>query len=129
MFSSKPPFHLTRMSKFPIVPNFPDDFTYPDVDYVPYPMSFIIDNNKKLINVTMGWNEVEGWIITLDINKLITSMRMMDSVILGQLEQEAYDGDWSQTNGPQYDTFEYEHNIGHICEKYSFPGNTNCAVL
>ena len=128
-FSAKPPFVMTGMSIRPIVLPFPKDFVYPDLDYVPYPMSFTFDEND--VNVTIGWSEAEGWIVRMDREKLFASLRTMDPVVLGELA----DDDWS--DGPQWESFEYtqpeqdkaDFSGKKICERLSYPGNHNCAVL
>ena len=119
-FSSEPPFRMLRMSKRPIVPDFPEGFVYPDIDYVPYPMSVSLDD--KYVNVSMGWQETEGWILTLDRKLLFAGLRNVTSVVLG----ETLEKDWSM--GIPHESFEYVHT-SKICEELSWPGNFNCAVL
>jgi hypothetical protein len=111
------------MSKRPIVLDMPKDFAYPDIDYVVYPMSTSLDD--KYVNVSMGWEDSEGWIVTLDRELLFAGLRDMTSVVLG----ETLEKDWSM--GIPHESFEYMHNAdtSRICEELSWPGNFNCAVL
>lgn len=83
-FSSKPPFVLTRFSKFPIVSKeMGEGWTYRfSMDYCIFPVSFRFD--EDYIYVSYGKNEKEGWVVKLDRKKLLANAVKAESVVLGE---------------------------------------------
>jgi hypothetical protein len=118
-FTAKPPFSMTSMSRWPIVPEtWTKGWTYADVDFVPFPTTFSFDD--AFVNVTLGWEEGEGRVLHLDRAALYASLRRMQPVVLG-----ASGDDWS--GGAPYDSFEYLPDGGNHC--WRFGGSANCASI
>jgi hypothetical protein len=151
-FSSKPPFHMLKMSKTPIVIDWPKDFVYQDIDYVPFPMSFTYSYNNTAsssspngngngngngddedkrdgtIDLALGWQESDGYILKLDMRTLYDSMRDMDPIVLGQSDEwtETIDG---KVNIP-WESFQYNAgSAGSYCEYNTDIHSHNCAVV
>ena len=83
-FCAKPPYRILKMSSKPIVhksmysgnwTNLP--LSYYHIDYVVFPMSFILDGNT--IYLTYGKQDSEGWMIRIDMRKMIDSMVVIET--------------------------------------------------
>ncbi len=121
-FSAAPPFRLTSMSRFPIVaPGWTQGFTYADIDFVPYPMSFTYDDRH--VNMSHGWEEGEGWLLTMDRKALFESLVRLDSVVLGECDRH---WDW-HAHGSPHETFQYRPDWHDWCIRYG--GSKNCANI
>jgi predicted GH43/DUF377 family glycosyl hydrolase len=107
-FSKDPPFRVTRMSREPIVdPTFNDGWTYRNIDYVIFPISFHFDDQH--IFVTYGKNEKEGWVMRMDRRRFFASLRNVSSVVVG-------DSDWDAATGrPDVDSFAYTAEGEELC--------------
>jgi hypothetical protein len=90
--SAEPPFRLTSMSHYPLVPEqlLFGQWTYPRIDFCFFPMAFeyqleVPTSQTKTsgegggsgggeIHLSLGRNEREGWVITLDYDELKAGM-------------------------------------------------------
>ena len=122
-FSAHPPFAMKRMSRYPIViPNdWENGFTYADIDFVPFPMSYSIDDTT--VTLSYGWEEGQGWVATFDRSNLFASLVPVESVVLGETDK---DWDW-KNKGSAHETFQYTTDWHNSCEKYG--GSHNCAAI
>ena len=122
-FSAHPPFAMTKMSQYPIVvPNdWENGFTYADIDFVPFPMSYTTDDTS--VSLTYGWEEGQGWVTKLDRQALFASLVPVDSVVLGETDN---DWDW-KAKGSAHETFQYTTDWHNSCERYG--GSSNCAAI
>lgn len=119
-FTAEPPFKVTAMSAWPIVsPDWMESFTYKHTDVVVFPMTF--EHDALHINLTYGWDESDGYILTLDKKVLFDSLRPTNSRSLGSADL----GTWSKEHRPDPATFEYSVDWNKDCEKVL--GETNCA--
>lgn len=84
VFCPQPPFRILRMSSKPIIhssmysgnwTNLP--LSYYHIDYVVFPMSFILDGN--IIYLTYGKQDAEGWLIRLDLRKMLDSLAIVEN--------------------------------------------------
>jgi hypothetical protein len=82
-FCPTSPFHILKMSSQPIThrtfysgnwTNLPLSFYH--IDYVIFPMSFIIEGNT--VYLTYGKQDKEGWLIKLDYRKLMDSLSVIN---------------------------------------------------
>jgi hypothetical protein len=80
-----PEYKLLKMSRFPIAhpamytgkwPDLP--FAVHHMDYIIFPMSFIVSKDHRKIYLTYGRQDTEGWILTLDYQGLMASMRTVN---------------------------------------------------
>ena len=119
-FTAEPPFRVTAMSAWPIVsPDWMESFTYKHTDIVVFPMTF--EHDDVHVNVTYGWDESDGYILTLDKKILFESLRPTNSRILGSVDMDS----WNREHRPDASTFEYSIDWNKDCEKVL--GETNCA--
>ena len=85
LFEATPPFHITHITKEPIVANsFYDTFgwTFPSkIDYIIYPIGVLLD--KQYIYVSYGKNDKDEWILKLNKTAFIDSIPKVDSTVLG----------------------------------------------
>lgn len=103
-FTRDPPFRITAMSKYPIVsPDWMDSFTYKHTDIVVFPMTF--EHDEKFVNVSYGWDEGEGYILTLDKKILFDSLRPTTTTVLGSVDVDL----WREQRRPRYDSYEYRY--------------------
>ena len=103
-FEAKPPFRITRISAGPIffhdMYNSPDYPTYKPIKCI-FPMGLLIEDGSpsgstsgstsgslgSLLHLTMGKQDHESWVVTLDLNLFIKSLRVVGSL------NESQDGD------------------------------------
>lgn len=78
-FSLNPPFRMLSYSAVPIA----DErlytgpwFNYRGIkyDYAAYPMTLMLDKNKKTLHLSLGHNDVRGYICKLNVDDLLESM-------------------------------------------------------
>lgn len=92
IFSATPPFHMLKISRAPIVHDEwykrPTAANNSMVDYVVYPLSFYLSNETArtiedrkvteetvaMINLSVGRNDDEGWIVKLRLDVLLASL-------------------------------------------------------
>jgi len=77
LFEAEPPFAVEYMSNEPLYPKALYDETeggwaYKAVDYIVYPLGFIVRNGTVYLSV--GKNDNSGWIIALDMETLVDNM-------------------------------------------------------
>lgn len=119
-FTAEPPFRITAMSEWPIVsPDWMDSFTYKHTDIVVFPMTY--EHDDRHINVTYGWDESDGYVLTLDKKILFESLRPTNTHKLGSVDLES----WARDHRPDASTFEYGVDWYRDCEKVL--GEANCA--
>jgi hypothetical protein len=119
-FTAEPPFRITAMSALPIVsPDWMESFTYKHTDIVVFPMSF--EHDVKYVNVSYGWDESDGYVLTLDKKILFDSLRPTHTDILGKVDEPM----WHSAGRPDPATWEYSIDWYKRCEKML--GETNCA--
>jgi hypothetical protein len=99
--SAEPPFRLTSMSRYPIVPEklIFGEWTYSRLDFCLYPMSVEFQEETQIIYVGMGRNEIEGWLVGFNYTSLKRSMRSLESTVKASCE-------WNQGH-PLIETLEY----------------------
>ena len=105
--TAKPPFELKAMSRFPLMPRglLFGEWTYPRMDFVLFPMSFEYDptdGKKGTIYLSLGRNEREGWVVSLDYGALKASLRQVSSKVIAASQ-------W-KNGAPIPETFEYKAN-------------------
>ena len=101
-FTRDPPFRVTAMSKYPIVsPDWMESFTYKHTDIVVFPMTF--EHDEKYVNISYGWDEGDGYILTLDKQILFQSLRPTATTILGSVDLDM----WRDHKRPIYESYEY----------------------
>ena len=82
-FSATPPFTMRKISRFPIVDErfytgpWNTRFKNRKIDYVVFPMNFIIEGD--MVYLSLGYQDMQGWVITLNLQKLLTTMRDFES--------------------------------------------------
>ena len=90
------------MSEYPIVsPDWMESFTYKHTDIVVFPMTF--EHDEKYVNISYGWDEGEGYILTLDKQILFKSLRPTTTTILGSVDLSL----WNDQKRPNYNSYEY----------------------
>ena len=103
-FTAEPPFRITAMSKYPIVsPDWMESFTYKHTDIVVFPMTF--EHDEKYVNISYGWDESDGYILTLDKEVLFRSLRPTTTTVLGSVDLDL----WGEEKRPNYDSYEYRY--------------------
>jgi len=85
MFERNPPFAITHISPEPIFHqtfiNESYGWAYKVIDYIVFPMGFIFDDD--FIYVSYGKNDKDGWIVKLNRTGLISSLRAVQSKVVG----------------------------------------------
>lgn len=86
LFSTKPPFAITHMSKEPIVAKpFINEslngWAYKAVDSVVFPMGFVMDEGH--IYVSCGRNDRESWMVKLNRTGLLESLKPVRHIVMG----------------------------------------------
>mgnify|MGYP003386117475 FL=1 len=76
MYEGNPPFAITDLSEEPIfAPNFHiGRYAYKHVDYINYPMSFILTENDVVL-LSYGRQDTESWVLEIDLATLLSSLR------------------------------------------------------
>ena len=78
-FSSRPPFVLKGVSRFPIVDKvlysskWNTRFPMRKIDYVIFPMSVFRIND--ILYLTVGYQDEYGWLLTLSLSEVMNSLR------------------------------------------------------
>lgn len=84
----KPPFRITHLSPEPIMHNnFVNEtlgWTYKAVDYVIFPMGFVLDDD--FIHLSFGKNDRNGWILKLKRKLFLDWLVPVESIVLGESE-------------------------------------------
>ena len=52
--------------------------SYYHIDYIVFPMSFIIDENNEFLYVLYGKQDKEGWIAKIDFHLLMNSLTVLN---------------------------------------------------
>ena len=77
IFDKLPPFHIKYISMEPLLhPTMINEtlkWAYKAVDYIIFPMSYIINND--IIYLSYGKNDLSSWILKLDKNKLFQNLK------------------------------------------------------
>jgi predicted GH43/DUF377 family glycosyl hydrolase len=77
IFNKLPPFHIKYISREPLLHstmiNETLKWAYKAVDYIIFPMSYIIKND--IIYLSYGKNDLSSWILKLDKNKLFQNLK------------------------------------------------------
>lgn len=89
IFSSKPPFHILAITRYPLVP-FAELYegrwlcstAFCGIDYVVFPTGIVRDGDHIL--VSMGRQDQEGWLVKMSLSKLLDNMETVDT----------YKGNW-----------------------------------
>jgi predicted GH43/DUF377 family glycosyl hydrolase len=85
LFDPHPPFGITHISPEPIIhKSFIDQsqpWAYKGVDFVVFPMSYIFNDTHILVSV--GTNDRDGCILTLNRKEFLDSLQPVDSLLVG----------------------------------------------
>jgi len=82
LFSSSPPFAIQATSVEPIIhhtmytgPWSDLPLSYYHMDYIVFPMSFFLDQEKDAVYLLYGRQDIEGWVAKLSLSGLLASLK------------------------------------------------------
>lgn len=86
-FSTSPPFRLTACSRHPMVlPEFYSGLwtdlplSYYHIDYVVFPMGYLLSSDEKYLYLFYGKQDNEAWMAKISVAGLLTSLRPVESL-------------------------------------------------
>lgn len=77
LFNSQHPYEITHISSEPLSPksfyNVSQAWTHANMDFVVFPMSYILENN--ILHVTFGVQDNSGYVLSLNCTSFLLSLK------------------------------------------------------